>query len=503
MRSPAAAHARHRPAGARRRSAGSSPSSSPTSSASRPLSEGRDAEDMRELLSRYFDTAAASIERYGGTVEKFIGDAVMAVWGAPVARRTTPSAPFAPRSSSSPRSRRGRSDARACRRAPACSPARRRSRSAPRARAWSPATSSTPRRGSSRRPSPGTVLVGEATSARPRPPIAYEDAGEHELKGKSRARHALAGAAGRSPAAAARSSRPASSRRSSAASASSGSSRSSSTPPPTRSARTSSRSSASPGSGKSRLGVGVREVHRRARRADVCWHRGRCLAYGEGVAYWALAEMVRMRARHRRGRGRRARRCRSSPPSVASSSPTRRSARWSSRGCCTCSDSRSGSAREQEDLFAAWRLFFERMAEQRPSCSSSRTSSGRTRRCSTSSSTCSSWSRDAADLRPRARPARAARAAPRVRARLAQTSRRSRSSRSPTQAIDELLDGLVPGFPTSCASGSSSAPRACRCTRSRPSACCSTAACSSRRDGVYRVDRRDRRRSRCPRPCRR
>ena len=29
---------------------------------------------------------------------------------------------------------------------------------------------------------------------------------------------------------------------------------------------------------------------------NVCWHRGRCLAYGEGVAYWALAEMVRMRA---------------------------------------------------------------------------------------------------------------------------------------------------------------------------------------------------------------
>ena len=30
---------------------------------------------------------------------------------------------------------------------------------------------------------------------------------------------------------------------------------------------------------------------------EVWWHRGRCLAYGEGVAYWALAEMVRMRAR--------------------------------------------------------------------------------------------------------------------------------------------------------------------------------------------------------------
>jgi len=48
-------------------------------------SEGRDAEDVRELLSRYFDTCRTIIVRYGGTVEKFIGDAVMAVWGAPVA----------------------------------------------------------------------------------------------------------------------------------------------------------------------------------------------------------------------------------------------------------------------------------------------------------------------------------------------------------------------------------------------------------------------------------
>src|SRR5205085_8924247 len=50
------------------------------------LSESRDAEEVRELLSRYFETARKLIERYGGTVEKFIGDAVMAVWGAPVAK---------------------------------------------------------------------------------------------------------------------------------------------------------------------------------------------------------------------------------------------------------------------------------------------------------------------------------------------------------------------------------------------------------------------------------
>ena len=49
------------------------------------LSEQRDSEDTRELLSRYFDTCRRLIELYGGTVEKFIGDAVMAVWGTPTA----------------------------------------------------------------------------------------------------------------------------------------------------------------------------------------------------------------------------------------------------------------------------------------------------------------------------------------------------------------------------------------------------------------------------------
>src|SRR6266511_4070786 len=49
------------------------------------LSERRDAEEVRELLSRYFDTCSRLIALYGGTVEKFIGDAVMAVWGTPTA----------------------------------------------------------------------------------------------------------------------------------------------------------------------------------------------------------------------------------------------------------------------------------------------------------------------------------------------------------------------------------------------------------------------------------
>ena len=50
-----------------------------------PLSEARDPEAVRELLSRYFDVARTIIGRYGGVVEKFIGDAVMAAWGTPAA----------------------------------------------------------------------------------------------------------------------------------------------------------------------------------------------------------------------------------------------------------------------------------------------------------------------------------------------------------------------------------------------------------------------------------
>src|SRR5215467_11036964 len=50
-----------------------------------PLSESRDPEEVRELLSRYFDSCRRLVELYGGVVEKFIGDAVMAVWGTPTA----------------------------------------------------------------------------------------------------------------------------------------------------------------------------------------------------------------------------------------------------------------------------------------------------------------------------------------------------------------------------------------------------------------------------------
>src|SRR5581483_1122553 len=47
--------------------------------------ERLDPEDVRATLSPYYARLRAELERFGGTVEKFIGDAVMAVFGAPVA----------------------------------------------------------------------------------------------------------------------------------------------------------------------------------------------------------------------------------------------------------------------------------------------------------------------------------------------------------------------------------------------------------------------------------
>lgn len=50
-----------------------------------PFSESRDPEEVRSVLTAYFDRAREIIERFGGTVDKFIGDAVAAFWGATIA----------------------------------------------------------------------------------------------------------------------------------------------------------------------------------------------------------------------------------------------------------------------------------------------------------------------------------------------------------------------------------------------------------------------------------
>jgi len=54
-------------------------------SGSTRLGERLDPESVRDLMFRYFHTVRSAIERHGGMVEKFVGDAVLAVFGVPVA----------------------------------------------------------------------------------------------------------------------------------------------------------------------------------------------------------------------------------------------------------------------------------------------------------------------------------------------------------------------------------------------------------------------------------
>ena len=54
------------------------------------LGEQLDPEEMRRILQRYYTIARESVEQHGGTVEKFIGDAVMAVFGLPTAHGDDP-----------------------------------------------------------------------------------------------------------------------------------------------------------------------------------------------------------------------------------------------------------------------------------------------------------------------------------------------------------------------------------------------------------------------------
>ena len=52
--------------------------------------ESLDPEDVDALLRPYYVRVRSELEHYGGTVEKFIGDAVMALFGAPVAHEDDP-----------------------------------------------------------------------------------------------------------------------------------------------------------------------------------------------------------------------------------------------------------------------------------------------------------------------------------------------------------------------------------------------------------------------------
>ena len=120
------------------------------------------------------------------------------------------------------------------------------------------------------------------------------------------------------------------------------------------------------GVGKSRLGWEF-EKYVDGLADEVWWHRGRCLSYGDGVAFWALAEMVRQRLGI----------AEEDPPEVAASKlvegprsspdrPTATTSRLGSAGCSACRSPTTRRGGPRDELFAGWRLFFERLAAIKP-----------------------------------------------------------------------------------------------------------------------------------------
>jgi tetratricopeptide (TPR) repeat protein len=95
------------------------------------------------------------------------------------------------------------------------------------------------------------------------------------------------------------------------------------------------------------------------------WHRGRCLAYGEGVTYWALADMVRMRCRIAEDEDP-ASALAKLQATLAEYLVDEEERRFVEPRLAHLLGLEQRQARAQEELFGAWRLFFERLADTEP-----------------------------------------------------------------------------------------------------------------------------------------
>jgi predicted ATPase/class 3 adenylate cyclase len=329
------------------------------------LSESRDAEEVRDLLTRYFETARRIIERYGGTVEKFIGDAVMAVWGTPTAQeddaeRAVRAALDLVQSVTDLGTEVAAPELRA-RAGVLTGEAAVTIGAEGQGMVAGDMVNTASRIQSAAQP--GAVFVGEATRRATEAAIVYEDAGSHEMKGKAepvplaRAVRVVAGTGG--------------GLRSTGLEAPFvGRDRELKTVKDLYFAVADQRRAqlvsliGIAGIGKSRLAWEFYKYFDGL--PQVTWyHRGRCLAYGEGVAYWALAEMVRMRARIAEGEDQ-ASALAKLQATVEEHVPDPEERKWVEPRLAHLIGLEERTARDREDLFAAWRLFFERLAETNP-----------------------------------------------------------------------------------------------------------------------------------------
>jgi class 3 adenylate cyclase/tetratricopeptide (TPR) repeat protein len=328
------------------------------------FAEKRDPEETRELLSLYFERAQAIIANYGGTVEKFIGDAVMAIWGAPVANEDD-----------AERSVRAALDVVA-----SVADLGTKSGVELEARAGIVTgevaitvgkvsegmvigdTVNAASRMQSLAP-PGSVLVDETTLRAASRAVVFTEFGELHLRGKEQTVRAW------------RAARVVAQRR--------GIGRTERPEPPfvgrdeelrlvkellhatAREHRARLVSvSGIPGIGKSRLCWELRK-YVDGLAETVYWHEGRSPAYGEGITFWALGEMVRMRAGINETED-----AASTRPKLNASlaeyvaDPEER--KWIEPRLAHLLGLGEIPSGDREELFSAWRTFFERVAERRP-----------------------------------------------------------------------------------------------------------------------------------------
>ena len=329
------------------------------------LSESRDPEEVRDLLSRYFDTCRRLVGLYGGTVEKFIGDAVMAVWGTPVA--TEDDAERAVRTAldlvaavQALGQEIGAEDLRA--RAGVLTGEAAVNLAAVGEGMVAGDLVNTASRVQSAA-EPGSVFVGEATRRATEGTIVYEPAGSFELKGKEGETplwRALRVVSGRS-----------------------GSLKSEGLEAPFVGRDRELRQfkdlfhvcaeegraqlvsvTGIAGIGKSRLAWEFYKYFDGLVQTAY-WHRGRCLAYGEGVTYWALADMVRWRCGIAEDdpQDEALRKLRAALEEHLLDPEERRFVEPRLAQLLALGE---GASHERQDLFAAWRLFFERLADTYP-----------------------------------------------------------------------------------------------------------------------------------------
>ena len=333
-----------------------------------PFSEARDPEEVRELLSRYFEVARTVIGRYGGVVEKFIGDAVMAVWGTPSANEGD--AEHAVRAALelidavAQLGRESGAEGMSARAGVVTGPVAVNIGATGEGMVAGDAVNTAARvQGAA---PPGSVLVDEVTRRMTEAAISFDAAGEHVLKGKAepvglwRAARVVGGTGG--------------SQRIDGLEASFVGRDSElrlvkelfHACEQRRSPRLVSVTGAA-GVGKSRLGWEFRK-YVDGLMVTVWWHQGRCLSYGDGVAFWALGEMVRQRLQIAEG----------DAATVASEKlaaglerllddPAERAYVGPRVGQLLGVDYGEPTAMlAREELFAGWRLLFERLGATGP-----------------------------------------------------------------------------------------------------------------------------------------